>query len=265
MEAKAGIYFIRNLQNNNIYIGQAINLNLRKISHFSYLKNNKHCNQHLQNAFNKYGESSFIFEVVEYCHPSALLEREQYHLDLHFDNCKKCYNICSIAENKTGVLHSEQAKNKMRIAKLGNKNGLGHKVTETHKNKLRQLNLGKILPKTIRDKISKSLIGKKLSLETRQKISISNKGQKRSDKFKKECHARMIGNKRSLGNKRSKETIDKQIDKTSFNYKLLSPDGLIYEGKNINQFCREHKLNPSHIGRVIKGTMIHYKQWKKYE
>jgi len=38
---------------------------MRRIQHFSKLRCNKHVNQHLQNAWNKYGKESFEFEVLE--------------------------------------------------------------------------------------------------------------------------------------------------------------------------------------------------------
>ena len=61
---KSGIYRIRNLTNNKFYIGSAVNLNKRKNQHFHYLRNNKHHNKPLQNSYNKYGESSFIFNMT---------------------------------------------------------------------------------------------------------------------------------------------------------------------------------------------------------
>ena len=63
---KTGIYNIRNIINNNIYIGSASNLKNRWNVHKHKLSNNKHVNIHLQRAFNKYGSENFIFEVIEY-------------------------------------------------------------------------------------------------------------------------------------------------------------------------------------------------------
>lgn len=46
----SGIYVIRNLINNKIYIGSAINLNNRWFSHRNKLNNNNHVNRHLQSS-----------------------------------------------------------------------------------------------------------------------------------------------------------------------------------------------------------------------
>jgi len=60
-----GIYKIINVVNNKFYVGSAVRLSRRRTRHFSELRTNRHNNAKLQAAWNKYGESSFIFVVVE--------------------------------------------------------------------------------------------------------------------------------------------------------------------------------------------------------
>lgn len=60
-----GIYAIRNVENNKLYIGYSSCLRQRKNSHFKDLKWNSHKNPRLQNAYNKYGKEKFLFEVIE--------------------------------------------------------------------------------------------------------------------------------------------------------------------------------------------------------
>ena len=106
----SGVYKIKNLINNKIYIGSAINLNLRYRKHISDLKNNKHCNKKLQNSWNKHGEDSFDFVIIEQViDKTKLLEREQYYLD----NLKPEYNICKIAGNTLGIKVSDDTKKKI--------------------------------------------------------------------------------------------------------------------------------------------------------
>ena len=62
---KAGIYRIINSSNGKCYVGSSIDINRRRLEHFSALSHNRHVNNHLQNAYNKYGKDSFIFEVIE--------------------------------------------------------------------------------------------------------------------------------------------------------------------------------------------------------
>ena len=63
----AYIYAIENLINHKKYIGQTKNPKTRKCSHFSKLRHNKHINQHLQNSWNKDGESNFKFYILLQC------------------------------------------------------------------------------------------------------------------------------------------------------------------------------------------------------
>ena len=62
----ACIYKIVNLINGHLYIGSTSrSLKKRKVDHLYHLRRNSHHCAHLQNAWNKYGEESFSFEIVE--------------------------------------------------------------------------------------------------------------------------------------------------------------------------------------------------------
>ena len=128
-----GIYKIVNIVNGKIYIGSALNIYNRifgssSISHLKALKNNNHINKKLQNSFNKYGEDSFEFFIVEKCIKEELLIREQYYLDtLCFaKNYKKfskySFNICPNAGSPLGKKASNKTKKILSISKKGNKN-----------------------------------------------------------------------------------------------------------------------------------------------
>jgi group I intron endonuclease len=60
-----GIYKIINKLDNKYYVGSSINIERRWKAHLSSLKKNTHKNDKLQNAWNKYGEESFLFIVVK--------------------------------------------------------------------------------------------------------------------------------------------------------------------------------------------------------
>lgn len=93
-EIKSGIYKIENTVNGKVYVGQTKDLKRRKTSHFCDLRYNRHHNCHLQNAFNKYGENAFRFEVIEYCHETLLNSREAYWVNiLHAQEPEAGYNI----------------------------------------------------------------------------------------------------------------------------------------------------------------------------
>lgn len=108
------IYKITNIINNKFYIGSATWYSKRKDKHLWTLKKSIHANRYLQNAWNKYGEENFIFEIIEQCNESNLIEREQYWLD--FYNCYNRnvgYNIQPNASSPKGCKRTNEFKEKI--------------------------------------------------------------------------------------------------------------------------------------------------------
>lgn len=105
-----GIYKIINILNQKYYVGSSINLEERKQKHFRTLRRNKHVNDYLQNAWNKYGEENFKWEIVEILNDLDLAEIrkvEQKYIDADFDNQ---YNIAK--DTMTPGIYSEEVKQK---------------------------------------------------------------------------------------------------------------------------------------------------------
>ena len=107
----SGIYKILCIGSGKPYIGSAVCLNSRWACHRNLLRNKKHSNKHLQNSWNKYGEDSFVFSVIENCPNNGLRNREQYWIDLY-----KAYdpllgmNNSPTASTTIGFRHSEGTK-----------------------------------------------------------------------------------------------------------------------------------------------------------
>lgn len=73
----------------------------------------------------KYGYSNFKLDIIEYCVPSIIIEREQYYLD----KLKPEYNILKIAGSLAGFKHSDSSIELMRASKLGRKRTETAKLT----------------------------------------------------------------------------------------------------------------------------------------
>lgn len=78
----SGIYLIKNLANEKVYVGQAVNIHKRWKSHQTMLKNNTHHAYKLQHDWNQYGEDNFVFMILELCAETLLNERERHYIDL---------------------------------------------------------------------------------------------------------------------------------------------------------------------------------------
>lgn len=165
----SGIYAIRNSTNDKVYVGSSVNMHRRSNQHFNDLRNNRHHNNHLQNAWNKYGENSFDFEVLEYVEENQLIEKEKIWLD---EFPKECFNLMEVVEKD--FRHSIETKEK--ISK-GNK---GKIVSKETRKRLGLANKRRFA----RDK--HPMLGKSPSIETRKKISNANKGRKRTEEARKQ-------------------------------------------------------------------------------
>ncbi|MGB9181786.1 MAG: GIY-YIG nuclease family protein, partial [Pyrinomonadaceae bacterium] len=76
-----GVYQIVCLPTGKLYIGSALDLRTRWNHHRQSLRRGKHRNQHLQNAWNRYSETSFEFSIIELTTEMNLLQVEQMWID----------------------------------------------------------------------------------------------------------------------------------------------------------------------------------------
>lgn len=77
---KTGIYIIRNLENNKVYIGQSTDVTERLRNHKRLLKKGSHPNTYLQRAFDSHS-GRFSFKILEECSEELLDKREVYWID----------------------------------------------------------------------------------------------------------------------------------------------------------------------------------------
>jgi len=76
-----GVYKITCIETGKFYVGGTTDCRRRRYEHLYALRKSKHRSIRFQNAFNKYGESSFVFEVLEFCDRDSFRVREQYWID----------------------------------------------------------------------------------------------------------------------------------------------------------------------------------------
>lgn len=198
---KSGIYLIVNLTNNKVYVGSAVDTDDRWRLHKLELNRNNHCNRHLQAAWLSYGESNFLFCVIELT--ENLLQREQFWIQ-HFNatNHEVGYNICAFARNRKGVKasdetrrklseahkghrHSEEFKRNMSERLKGNQHVTGRKQTKEEIEKRRLANTGKKRTNEAKAKMSAAQTGRIVSVETRLKMSIAAKNRREKERLQK--------------------------------------------------------------------------------
>lgn len=126
------------IESGKSYIGSSVKMNVRfkqyfNYNHISYPKRNII----IYKALLKHGYAGFRLDILEYCSPEVLLQREQF----YFDTLSPEYNMLKVAVSPLGYRHSEAAK---KLISIASKN---REVSESSRHLKREALLGKIFDK----------------------------------------------------------------------------------------------------------------------
>lgn len=261
----SGIYSIYNIVTDEHYIGQSINLYKRINEHIRKLRlgNHKYSNHGktlLQKAWDKYGERSFVFSVIETCEKDFLDDREVYWIEFYHCNYAK-YNK-GYNYNKGGSATYKKEKRKTNKNKLVVHKGEEQKVISKHElSQYKEMGYITGFSETNKEKMFKNinkyreypvgenhpLYGKKLTKEHRNKLSKSHKGHKLTN-----------------------EQINKRTETNIKNGKILSVcqfdtnGNFLEEYENAEDVKRKTGFDSTYIRDCCKGKykMAHGYIWK---
>lgn len=157
-----GIYKIHCKGNGKIYIGSSVNIEHRWKVHLRKLRKGNHVNPHLQSSYNKYGEDSFSFSVLEAlpdgCSSHEIRDKEQHYLDSM--NWSESFNICK--DSRGGEVIPEANERRRESLK---------KIHQENPNIIRGSN--------------DPFYGREHTDATKELIGSKNRGKVRSEDFKK--------------------------------------------------------------------------------
>lgn len=232
---KSGIYFIRNVFNDRMYVGGTVNLQHRKRQHFSDLRLHKHGNPRLQKDYDLFGEDAFYFVILEEIDQTekehVLVEREQFWMD----ELRPEYNVNEVAGKYIGdYIRTPEALEKR------NKSGRGWKHTDKWKQDQQ---------KWMRE----------------HPVDDSYKS---TDEFKDKIRQLNLGaNNPMYGTHRSEETKKKSSEHRKHGFPgVVSPDGVVYPGiKHLGKFCSEHSLGYYSMSNLLNGKCDWYKGWTRLD
>lgn len=180
----AGIYLIRNIKNNKLYVGQSTNIIRRWSNHRHMLNTQRHSNIHLQRAWLLDGEHSFEFSILSTCEAECdmLNNFEQYWIDTLLPE----YNISPVAGSTLGIKLSDAHKLKISIASKGKPKSetmrAALKATWASRKKELLETRGPITDET-RQKMSEAHSGEKHHFHGIKGEANPNFGKKRSEEF----------------------------------------------------------------------------------
>lgn len=109
------IYQIRHIESGKVYVGSAIDPRTRCRKHRNALIKGKHHAPYLQHAWDKYGETAFVFEIIEpVLFVEDLIAREQYWIDtLRSNDPAHGYNLAPTAGSSLGYKHTDETRANM--------------------------------------------------------------------------------------------------------------------------------------------------------
>lgn len=151
-----------------LYGSTILSVSKRKATYLQYLRNNKYSNKLLQNLYNKYGENSLIFTIVQENIPENILgDIESIFIG----------NNCSRIEDNNGGMNmrdgkrirfSLKVKEKMSLSQKGSKKPWNsHPLSKETKEKMRIAKIGFKHTKETLEKMNKDRIGKKMKPHNR--------------------------------------------------------------------------------------------------
>lgn len=220
-----GIYKIINVVNNKFYVGSAVDFTARKRRHWWALRSQRHANKHLQAAWNKYGEESFKFLIVEELPEGAdVLAAENVWLKEHVGK-DHCYNLGTDAIA-------------FQLGMSGEKNAMWGKTfvhTPEAKARIAAASKSRIQSKEEKEKRRQTMKGHHVSTSTRAKISATLSGQ---GNF-------WYGKKRpDHGSKVSKPI------------KAFKPDGTTVTYESIQALRLDLGIKPPTVNRALKSGKV---------
>ena len=170
MNKISGIYIITNIIENKNYIGRSSNCYSRFSKHKYLLRKNIHYNQHLQNSWNKHGESNFTFDIIDENNIKFLPSLENWWCNM-LDTHNRIYGYNIELTSPFGKIKSSiETNNKIKISNTG------HICLDETKEKLRVYNTGK--------KLSEEIIEKLKNNKRNQSIDVYNKFGEKIHTFK---------------------------------------------------------------------------------
>ena len=240
-----GIYGIKNIINNKIYVGKAKNIYKRAQSHIYCLnKKSKDENRHLIAAWNKYGSSNFICFIIEKLeiNEDLLKEKELYWIQFYKATDRNFgYNLRMDSSTKM-IVHEETRKLHSESLRGENNPNYGNKWSDEQKKKMSEFQ---------KDRYKKGL-AKPNPEASRKGIESRNKKWKENPELKEQMKQK-VREKITLYNIEQYDKQTKQLIKVWNCINDILIENPTYKKHNIYAVCSGEK--PTMYGYIWKKVL----------
>jgi len=232
MSVVCGIYLLEFSGTDKVYVGQAVNIEKRYREHLRSFKT-RTANHKLMNAFDEFGAPKL--NIVLECSQADLNTNEMEAFDI-FNSINDGFNIAKYSD----------------IFQSGDKNPSSKYPMETirliFKDLLDPANSFKALE--IKHNVPESLI---------RHISRGEAHTWLKEEFPEE-----YPQLREIINSQARRKLNGCAKARGKVYPKIIKDGVIKEVESLAEFARQHNLDPSYLGKVLRGQALSIKGWKVY-
>ena len=274
---KCGIYIFEIISGNQRrigqkYVGKTINeFRERECRHWRDLRLDESNCTKLQNYYNKYGENSLKFMPLMECPEKEICFWEKFWIKA-FDSYHNGLNCTEGGEKNN---HSKKQCT-LKNAITGEVDTCDSYKEFAEKHNLNESNIGAVMKGIYKrckewynpDGNYNPVYFKAISPEGKEytiwKHGVMQFCKENSLNYT-QFAALMSGKCNFSQGWKRPDSIGNPYSGTDKEYKLISPDGQVFEGKNISKLARDNNLNDSLLSAVMYGKQSHHKGWRLYK
>lgn len=269
MNKISGVYLIVNSVNGKVYVGSSVDIAARWRGHKRALvKGDSPCVK-LQRAWDKHGERSFSFQILEHVAPQKdlLIEAEQRWIDL-YQSFDTGYNTLRKAYSHLGAKRSTESREKLsnslkkrladsdvrqRMSDAAKKRGVSDAFLNAPRGKISPEKLEKLRQRMLVTYIVTSPAGDDILIENIHEFCEKNNINEGSLRCVLHGQYRHCSGWRiRWANEPSRDDGDPYV--ISKSYTCVSPDGVAYKTENLKEFCGLHGLARNTMASVASPT-----------
>lgn len=261
------VYIIENTITGAAYIGQTVNVINRWSQHRSLLQQARHTNRYMQRSWKKHGAACFEFAIIDTADSADMLnELERFHIEYLRYCGAVLYNCREGGDSSKRIIPRPPINAETRQRRSETLKRKGIRPSPEAAEAARQVSIGRKKTPKERAKWRAANIERMQSEPYRQAMSDLKRGVKLGTyKVTDKMQAKWEAQKGLIEDpEQTARRIAAMVENQPLR-RFRSPDGLIYETRNVTGFARQHGLHERLIHHLVSGKQKHHRGWTLVE